>query len=201
MLSPAQLTGFLFRGLYDGYDANLQRALQRARRVTGRWVPRMAVIPPGVDFDRVKPVDLDAPPEGDDEPPIWKEIARFLRNPRKPAILALARPDAKKNLVRRRSLCTRPSLARVKKLTRARVPWRHVPRRTRSFARMARTTHSESWRTSSSSRAIVTGTVCFLMRAYKRLGCDARLTRHFTHRTIRNALLSALMPWLSAQSA
>ena len=87
-------------GLYDGYDANLHRALMRSRRVTGRWVPRMAVIPPGVDFTRVKPVDLDAPPEGDDEPPIWREIARFLRNPRKPAILALARPDAKKNLVR-----------------------------------------------------------------------------------------------------
>ena len=86
-------------GLYDGYDASLHRALMRSRRNTGRWVPRMSVIPPGVDFTRVKPIDLDAPPEGDDEPPIWKEIGRFLRNPRKPAILALARPDAKKNLV------------------------------------------------------------------------------------------------------
>ena len=87
-------------GLYDGFDAQLQRALTRTRRATGRWMPRMAVIPPGLDFARVKPVDLEAPPEGDDEPAIWREIARFLRNPRKPAILALARPDAKKNLVR-----------------------------------------------------------------------------------------------------
>ena len=86
-------------GLYDGYDASLHRALLRSRRNTGRWIPRMSVIPPGVDFTRVKPIDLDAPPEGDDEPPIWKEIGRFLRNPRKPAVLALARPDAKKNLV------------------------------------------------------------------------------------------------------
>jgi len=153
VLSPAQLTGFLFRGLYDGYDANLQRALQRARRVTGRWVPRMAVIPPGVDFDRVKPVDLDAPPEGDDEPPIWKEIARFLRNPRKPAILALQRADSKKNLVRRCSLSVLSS-----------DPDARASRRTRSSARMARTAHFESWQTSSSSPAIVTGIVCFLMR-------------------------------------
>ena len=29
---------------------------------------------------------------------IAQEIARFLRNPRKPAILAMSRPDAKKNI-------------------------------------------------------------------------------------------------------
>ncbi|KXZ52724.1 hypothetical protein GPECTOR_8g118 [Gonium pectorale] len=32
------------------------------------------------------------------EPPIWKEIRRFLRNPAKPVILAMSRPDAKKNV-------------------------------------------------------------------------------------------------------
>jgi len=31
-------------------------------------------------------------------PPIWQDIARFLRNPAKPAILAMSRPDAKKNI-------------------------------------------------------------------------------------------------------
>lgn len=31
-------------------------------------------------------------------PPIWQEIARFLRNPLKPAILAMSRPDSKKNI-------------------------------------------------------------------------------------------------------
>ncbi|KAL6771420.1 hypothetical protein ACKKBG_A26295 [Auxenochlorella protothecoides x Auxenochlorella symbiontica] len=35
-------------------------------------------------------------PEG---PRIWQDIARFLRNPLKPAILAMSRPDPKKNLV------------------------------------------------------------------------------------------------------
>ena len=29
---------------------------------------------------------------------IMQEIARFLRNPRKPVILAMSRPDAKKNI-------------------------------------------------------------------------------------------------------
>jgi sucrose-phosphate synthase len=31
-------------------------------------------------------------------PPIWREITRFLRNPGKPAVLAMSRPDPKKNL-------------------------------------------------------------------------------------------------------
>lgn len=30
--------------------------------------------------------------------PIWQEIARFLKNPLKPAVLAMSRPDSKKNL-------------------------------------------------------------------------------------------------------
>ncbi|GLC43067.1 hypothetical protein PLESTM_001427200 [Pleodorina starrii] len=32
------------------------------------------------------------------EPPIWREVHRFLRNPAKPVILAMSRPDAKKNV-------------------------------------------------------------------------------------------------------
>lgn len=36
-----------------------------------------------------------APPE---DPPIWKSIFKFLRNPHKPVILAMSRPDAKKNI-------------------------------------------------------------------------------------------------------
>lgn len=39
--------------------------------------------------------DLSAMGEG---PRIWQDIARFLRNPHKPAILAMSRPDTKKNL-------------------------------------------------------------------------------------------------------
>ena len=85
--------------LYSGFDATLERALARSTRFTGRAMPRMVVIPPGLDFEGVHPFDPDAPlPVGDEEPPIWRDIARWLRNPRKPAILAIARPDAKKNL-------------------------------------------------------------------------------------------------------
>eukprot|EP00878_Enallax_costatus_P003956 GHUV01004177.1.p1 GENE.GHUV01004177.1~~GHUV01004177.1.p1 ORF type:complete len:1210 (+),score=383.57 GHUV01004177.1:125-3754(+) len=36
-----------------------------------------------------------APPE---DAPIWKSIFKFLRNPHKPVILAMSRPDAKKNI-------------------------------------------------------------------------------------------------------
>ena len=41
--------------------------------------------------------DFHAPPGP--EPPIWGSIFSFLRNPRKPAILAMSRPDPKKNLL------------------------------------------------------------------------------------------------------
>ena len=63
----------------------------------------VAIIPPGVDFSRIPLESPDAPADApqvaaEHEPPIWAEISKFLRNPRKPAILALARPDAKKNL-------------------------------------------------------------------------------------------------------
>ncbi|KAI8477407.1 MAG: hypothetical protein J3K34DRAFT_515747 [Monoraphidium minutum] len=33
-----------------------------------------------------------------EDPKIWQDIFRFLRNPRKPVILAMSRPDAKKNI-------------------------------------------------------------------------------------------------------
>ncbi|GBF90940.1 sucrose-phosphate synthase-like [Raphidocelis subcapitata] len=39
-----------------------------------------------------------APAGPEEDPPIWQEIFRFLRNPRKPVILAMSRPDAKKNI-------------------------------------------------------------------------------------------------------
>ena len=38
------------------------------------------------------------PPIAVEDPPIWSEIFAFLRNPRKPAILAMSRPDPKKNV-------------------------------------------------------------------------------------------------------
>ncbi|CAA7054082.1 unnamed protein product [Microthlaspi erraticum] len=103
-------------GLYDGFDVKLEKVLRaRARRGVnchGRFMPRMAVIPPGMDFTNV--VVQEDTPEGDGElaslvggaegsspravPTIWSEIMRFFTNPHKPMILALSRPDPKKNI-------------------------------------------------------------------------------------------------------
>ncbi len=54
---------------------------------------RMEVIPPGVDLTNFSPPD-----EHFAESPIGDELKRFLRNPSKPMILAMARPDERKNL-------------------------------------------------------------------------------------------------------
>jgi len=54
---------------------------------------RMIVIPPGVDLRRFHP-----PHRAWKEPPVKKEIRRFLRDTRKPMILAISRPDARKNI-------------------------------------------------------------------------------------------------------
>ncbi|KAL3585453.1 hypothetical protein D5086_012320 [Populus alba] len=95
--------------LYDGFDPILERKLRARikRNVScyGRFMPRMAIIPPGMEFHHIIPQDGDMDGEmevNDDhptpDPPIWAEIMRFFTNPRKPMILALARPDPKKNI-------------------------------------------------------------------------------------------------------
>ncbi|KAF5752497.1 hypothetical protein HS088_TW01G00409 [Tripterygium wilfordii] len=103
-------------GLYDGFDVKLEKVLRaRARRGVnchGRYMPRMVVIPPGMDFSSVV-VQEDSPDvdgdlsalvggiEGSSPkalPAIWSEVMRFLTNPHKPMILALSRPDPKKNI-------------------------------------------------------------------------------------------------------
>ncbi|XP_050234674.1 probable sucrose-phosphate synthase 1 [Mercurialis annua] len=96
--------------LYDGFDPILERKLRvRIKRNVscyGRFMPRMAIIPPGMEFHHIVPHegDMDGETEGNDDhptspdPPIWTEIMRFFTNPRKPLILALARPDPKKNI-------------------------------------------------------------------------------------------------------
>ena len=53
---------------------------------------RMAVIPPGVDLSRFSPPD-----PAWTKPPIAEELARFLTDPEKPMVLALARADERKN--------------------------------------------------------------------------------------------------------
>eukprot|EP00262_Sarcandra_glabra_P017639 TRINITY_DN609_c0_g1_i1.p1 TRINITY_DN609_c0_g1~~TRINITY_DN609_c0_g1_i1.p1 ORF type:complete len:1023 (-),score=96.82 TRINITY_DN609_c0_g1_i1:436-3504(-) len=102
-------------GLYDGFDLKLERKLRVRRRrgvsCHGRYMPRMVVIPPGMDFSYVtaqEPSDSDGDLKSlisSDRtqnrrhlPPIWSEIMRFFTNPHKPMILALSRPDPKKNV-------------------------------------------------------------------------------------------------------
>jgi sucrose-phosphate synthase len=54
---------------------------------------RMVVIPPGIDLERFHP-----PAPGAVDAPIRQQVERFLSDPSKPMILALARPDPRKNL-------------------------------------------------------------------------------------------------------
>jgi len=54
---------------------------------------RMVVMPPGVDLSRFYP-----PRRGEWKPSIWHQIQRFLEHPRRPIILALSRPDERKNI-------------------------------------------------------------------------------------------------------
>ena len=55
---------------------------------------RMRVIPPGTDLTQF------FPPQGDEkQSPMAMELKRYLRQPNKPMILALSRPDPKKNIV------------------------------------------------------------------------------------------------------
>ncbi|KAJ0030155.1 hypothetical protein Pint_12435 [Pistacia integerrima] len=96
--------------LYDGFDPVLERKLRarikRGVSCHGRFMPRMVVIPPGMEFHHIIPHDGDVDGEmeknednpASPDPPIWSEIMRFFSNPRKPMVLALARPDPKKNI-------------------------------------------------------------------------------------------------------
>jgi len=54
---------------------------------------RMAVIPPGTDLQQFHP------PVADEKIPFAAQIERFLSNPEKPLILALSRPDERKNIL------------------------------------------------------------------------------------------------------
>ncbi|CAA2969879.1 probable sucrose-phosphate synthase 2 [Olea europaea subsp. europaea] len=87
-------------GLYDGFDVKLEKVLRaRARRGVnchGRFMPRMAV---SMKFDHVENLETFfvvlsflIPHQ------TALAVLRFLTNPHKPMILALSRPDPKKNL-------------------------------------------------------------------------------------------------------
>jgi sucrose-phosphate synthase len=54
---------------------------------------RMVVVPPGTDLGRFSP-----PRPRDHRPVVWRELSRFLRHPDRPMVLALSRPDERKNI-------------------------------------------------------------------------------------------------------
>ncbi|MCO5548382.1 hypothetical protein L7F22_001839 [Adiantum nelumboides] len=107
-------------GLYAGFSVKLEKTLRfRAKQglnCYGRYMPTMAVIAPGMDFSSVVVPDVgdviedmesvaytsqdgtSVAPASKPDPPLWDEILHFFRNPAKPIILALARPDPKKNI-------------------------------------------------------------------------------------------------------
>ncbi|MFT5391013.1 MAG: sucrose-phosphate synthase, partial [Gammaproteobacteria bacterium] len=54
---------------------------------------RMSVVPPGTDLTRFRPSDL-----GSSQNSFGELLSRFLRNPDRPIVLALSRPDERKNI-------------------------------------------------------------------------------------------------------
>ncbi len=54
---------------------------------------QMRVVPPGTDLDRFHP-----PVGNEHKSAVYKELCRFLQKPEKPIILALSRPDERKNI-------------------------------------------------------------------------------------------------------
>ncbi|MFQ5645249.1 MAG: glycosyltransferase, partial [Thiogranum sp.] len=64
-------------GLYDHYQQDIMR-----------------VIPPGTELDKFHPAD-----GSERDSAIYRELGRFLLNPDRPIILALSRPDARKNII------------------------------------------------------------------------------------------------------
>ncbi len=74
--------------------ASTRQEVEQQYSLYDNYSPRsMIVIPPGVDLRRFHP-----PHRGWKEPPIKREVRRFLRDVRKPMILAISRPDARKNI-------------------------------------------------------------------------------------------------------
>ncbi len=68
--------------------------VERQYSVYDQYAPdRMRVIPPGVDVSRFAPAEEEEIP-----PAVSAKIKRFLEDPDRPAVLAIARADEKKNL-------------------------------------------------------------------------------------------------------
>jgi sucrose-phosphate synthase len=74
--------------------ASTQQEVDEQYSVYDQYQPaRMVVIPPGVALDRFYPAPADWP-----QPPIYKALQPFLQDPDKPAIVAISRPEIRKNV-------------------------------------------------------------------------------------------------------
>lgn len=74
--------------------ASTNQEVEQQYSVYDRYQPeRMVVIPPGVTLERFYP-----PADDWQNPPIQKELDRFLKDPQKPIIMAISRPAIRKNV-------------------------------------------------------------------------------------------------------
>lgn len=74
--------------------ASTSQEVEQQYEIYENYVPgRMEVIPPGVNLN-----SFSAPESQETEYPIGPGIERFLRDPSKPPLIAMARPDERKNL-------------------------------------------------------------------------------------------------------
>jgi len=75
--------------------ASTHQEVEEQYQLYDKYAPaRMLVIPPGVDLSRFSPPQ----PRDRSEAPIQREVNRFLHDRSKPIILALSRPDPRKNI-------------------------------------------------------------------------------------------------------
>ncbi len=85
--------------VFEHADTVICSTRQEAKTQWGQYLnaydTRLVVIPPGTDTSRFTP-----PTRSWKRPPIQWQVDRFLAHPRRPMVLALARPDPRKNLRR-----------------------------------------------------------------------------------------------------
>lgn len=82
-------------GVAERVITSTQQEVQEQYALYDHYRPEhMRVIPPGTDLEQFYPPQADSPAS-----PMQAELARFLTQPDKPMILALSRPDPRKNIV------------------------------------------------------------------------------------------------------
>jgi sucrose-phosphate synthase len=82
-------------GVAERVITSTQQEVQEQYALYDHYRPEhMRVIPPGTDLEQFYPPPADSPAS-----PMQAELARFLTQPDKPMILALSRPDPRKNIV------------------------------------------------------------------------------------------------------